>query len=282
MKKILLLGSTGKMGGAIRRAFDDGYDLIEKSSKDFDAADFRSVSLLVKEIRPDIVINAVAYLGIDPCEKAPYDALQLNTLYPRYLAELANELNFLLIHFSTDAVFSDSSGAYFTESDTPSPLNVYGFTKLGGDLFIQNIAKRYYICRISILFGETEKENQFIEKMLSKVKAGEKVLKVSHDIISSPSYAFDIALEVRNIIEKSMEYGTYHIANQGSASLYDLMTEIAKGLKLDLDILGVSHLEFPALGRKNTCTPISSEKIGALRPWQDAVREYCERKKSVK
>jgi len=276
-KKILLLGSTGKMGIALADVLSDKYEVIGKNSCDFDANDFKAVRKLINENKPEILINTVAFLGIDPCEKEPQKALQLNTLLPKFLATLSNEHKFLLIHFSTDAVFNDRKGDFYVESDYPAPLNIYGFTKFGGDCFVQAIAERYYIFRISVLFGETKKDTQFVEKMLNKALHGEQVLRVSHDIISSPTYSRDAAAQVKSILDKGSKFGIYHLANQGRASLYDLIKEIVEVLGLDVKVQPASYRDFPYLGTKNTCTPLKSEKLESLRPWKEAVKEYCQR-----
>ena len=108
-KKVLLLGYTGKMGLALSEVFSDGYLCEGKNSKDFDASDFAQVRHLIESSKPDIVINTVTLLGIDLCEQEAQKAFRLNTLYPKFLAELSKEYNFLLIHFSTDAVFNDTA-----------------------------------------------------------------------------------------------------------------------------------------------------------------------------
>ena len=274
-KKLLLLGNTGKLGLALQQVFKNDYIVIGKHSSDFNASDFDQVRSMIEEISPDIVVNAVAFLGIDPSEKDPEKALRLNALYPKYLAELSNRAKYLLVHFSTDSVFNDAKHGYYIEKDTPRPLNMYGFTKYGGDCFIQAIAANYYIFRISVLFGEALKNNQFVERLLQKVTEGQKVLRISDDIILSPTYSKDIAVEVRRIIEKPYRTGLYHIANKGKASLFDLMNEIIKNLKLKVAVERASYKDFPYLGIKNTNTPIKSEKIKSLRPWKEAVAEYC-------
>ncbi len=273
--KLLLLGSTGKMGLALEEVFKEGYQVMGKNSRDFDAGDFGQVRRLIEESCPDIVLNCVALLGVGPCENEPEKAFRLNTLYPKFLAELSQEKGFLLVHFSTDAVFNDKQKGFCTEQDIPCPLNTYGLTKYGGDCFVQNIAKRYYIFRVSVLFGETSKETQFVERMLQKIKKGEKRLRISGDIISSPTYSKDVAREVKRILGKKLAYGLYHISNKGKASLYDLMKEVVKALGEDVLIEKCSHKDFPCIGIKNTSTPLRSKKISPLRPWQEAVKEYC-------
>ncbi len=274
-QKILVLGAAGKMGTAVRSVFFDGYTIEARSSHDFDAGDLDSVRWTVAQAKPDIVINCVAFLGIDPCEKDPVRAEQLNALYPKCLAELSNEQDFLLAHFSTDAVFDDSKNDFYNESDKPHPVNLYGKTKLQGDRYIEQIAKRYYIIRISVQFGEVAKQTQFVEKMLKRIEDGQKTLRIAGDIISSPSYSRDIARRLRTIIEDGEPFGLYHVANEGKASLYDLMKEVVRCLGLEVTIERGFSKDFPSVGAKNTNTPIRSEKIQGLRPWKDAVAEYC-------
>jgi dTDP-4-dehydrorhamnose reductase len=262
------------MGLALNEVLKDDYKVIGKRSSDFDAANFDQVKAMMKDMKPDIVVNTVAFLGIDPCEKEPIKALTLNTLYPKLLAELSKEMDFLLIHFSTDAVFNDAKNDLYVESDTPKPLNVYGFTKYGGDCFIQAIASKYYILRLPILFGRSIKKNQFVEKMLQKIREGNKVLRVADDIVSSPSYSIDIAKEAKRILKNSLPYGLYHVVNEGKATLFEIMEEIVKNLKLNVKVEKASYNDFPYVGIKNTNTPMTSEKINPLRPWKEAIKDY--------
>ncbi len=273
-KKILLLGDRGKMGTALDMVFSKEYTIIGKNTDNLNAFDLNGVCNVIEEIVPDIVINTIAFVGIDACDREPQKAFILNSLLPKVLAELSMDKGFVLIHFSTEAVFSDRE-KYYTESDIPHPVNVYGFTKYGGDCFIQALAKNYYIFRLPLLFGEVAKKTQFVEKMLERVRAGEKVLKISDDIFSSPSYSLDIAFEAKRILEEQMPFGLFHLANDGKASLYDLMKEIIGCLNLDVEIHRASHKDFPSRGIKNTHVIIRSEKIKPLRDWREAVKEYC-------
>lgn len=274
-KKILLLGSTGKMGTALKVFLKGSCQIISKNSRDFDAMSLDQVKSLIEANKPEIVINTVAFLGIDPCEHEPEKAFRLNTLYPKLLSELSRDKGFLLVHFSTDAVFNDEKGDFYTESDSPCPLNLYGVTKYGADCFIQANAERHYIFRIPVLFGETPKNNQFVEKMLQRVKAGQGKLRISDDIISSPTYSKDVAREIKRIIDNELPYGLYHIANQGKASLYELMELISNTLQPGIELERASYMDFPFTGIKNTLTPIRSEKLPPLRHWRESVKEYC-------
>ncbi len=275
-KKILLLGSSGKMGTSLCRVLGAQYHIVGLTRGDFDALDFNRVRKIIGEQSPHVVINTIAYVGLEPCEKEPELAFRLNALFPRLLAELSEEAGFLLLHFSTDAVFNSNKGDFLTENDSPQPVNMYGYTKFGGDSFITALAAKYYIVRISLQFGEASHTRQFAEKIIQRVREGSRHLRIADDIIMSPTYSMDTAAEIKRIIESSLPYGLYHIANEGKASLYDLVSVIKENLKLSVDIERASYRDFPSLGIKNTFTPIKSAKLKDLRNWKEAVKAYCD------
>lgn len=275
-KTILLLGHTGKMGSALYQVLSSDYLVIGKNSMDFDAASFEQSVALLDEFRPDIIINTVAFMGIDQCELAPDKALRVNTLFPAHLANLSRERELTLIHFSTDAVFNDEKQDGYSEEDSPSPLHIYGLTKYGGECLVRNSCASHYIFRVPLLFGICKKQNQFVEKMLGLLYAGQKNIRVSSDLVSSPTYSCDVAERVRQMLVNEVPFGTYHLANEGQASLYELVTEIVAAMKIDAAVEKASFMDFPFVGRKNRYTPLKSVKTESLRPWHEAVQDYCD------
>ncbi len=274
-KTILLLGHTGKLGRALCNSLSSDHLVIGKNSRDFDAANFDQVTELIDECHPDIIINTVALMGIDQCELEPEKAQRINTLLPHYLAKRAFERNVTLVHFSTDAVFNDEKQDCYTENDSPSPLHLYGVTKYGGECLVRSSCERHYIFRVPLLFGKAEKQNQFVEKMLALLDAGQKEIRVSNDLVSSPTYSCDVAEQVKQFLLNEAPFGTYHLANEGKASLHELIAELVVLLKIDATVEKASFLDFPSAGIKNTYTPLKSVKANALRPWREAVQDYC-------
>lgn len=246
------------------------HDIVSMSSGSFDAG-----MLNVTRIRHicgwhgiDVIINCVALINIDRCELLRKKALRINTLFPTLLAQHP-PMGTKLVHFSTDAVFTH--GGPFVESDLVDTSNWYGQTKSFADMAIPLVNHKHYICRVPLLFGETPKNHQFVEKML----ASDGDLKIADDIVSSPTYSKDVARTVKWLLESEQPYGLYHVANDGVASLYDLMKEILANLQSDRKISRASYKDFKHIGAKNTRTPLRSEKIPCMRMWQDAVNEYC-------
>jgi dTDP-4-dehydrorhamnose reductase len=275
MKKILLLGHTGKMGLALQKILAPDYQLVGMNSANFNAADFEQVAELVREQKPELIINAIAFQGIDQCEAEPETAFRLNTLFPGFLARICEERKITFVHFSTDAVFADAGEGFCTENHLPSPLNLYGVTKYGGDCLVSSNCRQHFICRIPILFGESRGASQFVEKMLARLRGDDSGVRVAADIVSSPSYSLDIASRVRELLQDGAPYGTYHLANEGAASLYELMAEIAANLIPGAVVEKASYRDFPFVGRKNIHTPLRSVRIESLRPWREAVQDYC-------
>lgn len=280
VKRVLILGGTSKLGRALTESFSCGstkFEVISRSlSTDLDCRNLNQVSNLMRTLKPQVVINCVALSGLDTCEQEPDRALQLNTLLPKQLAILSNELGFKLIHFSTDAVFSGRrTKGYYTESDEVAPINVYGVTKFGGECMIKTYANDFQIFRLSLLVGGSGRVPQLVEKLIERAKNKED-LKLSIDVICSPSYTKDIANAVRDsIITDGLSPGVYHLANSGSVSIYELLQFIIKEMKLNCEIESCSQSTFKSLAPKNFYTAIKSEKGFSLRPWRIAMGEYC-------
>jgi dTDP-4-dehydrorhamnose reductase len=274
-RRVLLLGDTGKLGTALRGALDPGAEVVGASRRNLDAADFGAVERRVDEVRPDLVFNAVAMLGIDACEREPERAFRLNALLPRLLAKLSAGRGFGLVHFGTDAVFDGEGGEPFTERSVPRPPNVYGATKLAGDCLVLAEAPRARVVRVSLLFGPGGRGDQFVERMLAKAKGGGEALRVADDLVLSPTFTPDAARAAVALASEEAAPGLYHLANDGRASLFGLVRRIAGNLRLPVRIEPASHREFPSAGRKNRFSPIRSERIAPMRRWEDAVDEYC-------
>jgi dTDP-4-dehydrorhamnose reductase len=275
---MLVLGHRGKLGLALVRAFGQRFQVEGRSlSQGFDAGDFSQVRQLLEAVRPQVVANAVACTGLDACEADSAKAFQLNAHLPRYLARCSRELGFLLLHFSSDAVFDGTREAgFYSEDDPPAPVNVYGASKLEGDVWAAAETERHYVFRLSVLAGECQGPGQFLEKMIARARSGQ-TLQVSNDIFCSPSYVRDVAEAVRAAVDSGLPFGLYHTANTGCASLWELVDAAVRELGLEAPVLPVSHETFPSRARKALYTPLTSVKQAPLRPWREAIRDYCRR-----
>ncbi|MEO5341406.1 MAG: NAD(P)-dependent oxidoreductase [Magnetococcus sp. MYC-9] len=274
--RTLLLGHTGKMGLALQWAFQQIGTVIGYNSATLDATDLEAVGRVVRQCQPHLIINAIAFVGVDFCEKEPALAQHVNTLLPRRLAQLSQELAVPLIHLSGSTVFGDRQEGAWTERHCPSPINVYGVTKLAGDCLVAHHAQQHYIFRLPLLFGPSLQPNQFVEKLLAQAEQGTSSLRVANDVFYSPSYSRDLAARMVQLYQEAIPWGVYHLYNGGDPSLYDLMHEFATHLVLSTEIQPATHRDFPSQGAKPLRVPLSSEKLPPLRPWQEAVADYCQ------
>lgn len=274
-KRLLLLGHSGKMGSALMPVLEQDYTVHAENSRSLDCTNLEAVCRTIETLRPSVIVNTVALLGIDACEQNPQQAFALNTMLPKTLASCAERFDVELVHFSTDAVFGNAEGRPWSEDDCPAPLNLYGMTKLAGDHAVMAGCPKHKIIRISVLFGPSRKANQFVEKMLGLIASGRKVLRIADDIHMSPTYAPDVAERVGLLLRSPAAPGLYHVCNQGVASLYELIAAIVDGMGLDADVHPASYKEFSFIGKKNLCTPMTSLRGAPLRPWTEAVADYC-------
>jgi dTDP-4-dehydrorhamnose reductase len=274
-KKILLFGHTGKMGTALSRAFAAAYDIVGVNSSDIDVRDTQAVRSLVGQTKPDIIVNAVARLGIDHCEQNVTEVIQINALYPGVLAACARDAGAVLVHLSSETVFSGAKGDFLSEEDAPDPINAYGVSKYMSELTVRDGTPDHYTFRLPVLFGDCRKRDHLVERMIDRVRGGETHLRMAADIVTSPTYSQDAADAVFRAVSDGVPFGLYHVSNSGKASLYDLMAETVRILGLDAVVEPASHEDFPSLGRKNTFTPLRQTKLPELRSWKAALADYC-------
>ena len=227
MKKILLLGNTGQVGWELNRTLLTLGELTALDYPQIDLADPEKIRNLVRESKPDIIVNATAYTNVDKAESEPELAMAINGIGPGVLAEEAKRLGAALIHYSTDYVFDGTKGEPYTEEDVPNPLNVYGKTKLAGEQAIEAIGGAILIFRTSWVYSL--RRPCFVTKVLQWARENE-TLRIVDDQVSSPTWARTLAEATAQIVAQGrgdpVEYirekrGLYHLAGGGSCSRYE-------------------------------------------------------------
>ncbi len=271
MKKVLIIGANGQLAFDLIKVFRGDFEIIRATRDDFDIIDAGGTENFIKQSKPYIVINTAAYHKTEECELNPEKSFAVNAIGAFNVAKAAKKIGAKIIFISTDYIF-DGSKEYFTESDMPNPLNVYGASKLAGENLTKIANENHYIIRTSWLFGvhRSGKGHNFVALMLEKAKNGEDI-KVVNDQFGSPTYTYDLALKIKELIDKKAPAGVYHITNSGSCSWYEFAKEIFKlsGIKADLE--GISSKERPS----NIKRPKYSVLIGEnLRPWQEALNDF--------
>ena len=282
--KILIIGAKGNLGAQLVKVFSDGYDVIAWDREELDVTDENLVIKQIIDVKPDIIINAVAYNAVDKCEtdKQEFElAKKLNGGAVGYLAEAAINIGAILIHYSTDYVFSGENKDGYKESDMPSPISKYGMTKLMGEQEIINRSDKnlkYYIIRTSKLFGPKGKSEfakpSFFDIML-KLSRERDVLEVVDEEVSCFTYTVDLARATKKIIENNREFGIYHITNSGPCTWYESVIELFKMVvNRNIEVKPVAGDKFPRPAKRPKYSALLNTKFEQLRDWRLALAEY--------
>ncbi len=279
----MLLGSNGTLGEELAKIFS-GNDLFLFTRKSLDILDYDFVKNKIEKINPDIIINASAHTNLDAAEGDEKEiAFNVNAYAVENIAKLASANNSIFIHFSTDYIFDGEKKSEYTEEDKANPINIYGESKYLGEKLIIKNSKKYYIIRLSRLFGKLGKSDKskknFIDIMLQTPKEV-KELEVGDSLTSKFTYTKDLAGAVKKLIEKKYQFGIYHLTNEGTCTFYDFAKEIFKIKGVDIKVKPVDSSKFlrPAKIPKNS--PLKNTKFPKLRSWKEALKEYLMEEKS--
>jgi dTDP-4-dehydrorhamnose reductase len=227
--KIVIIGSNGQLGSDLCITFkENGDQIVALNHDDIEISSLGSVNSVMNDVMPDIVFNTASMLNVEVCEKRPEEAFLINSVGARNLAQISNNVGYTLIHISTDYVFDGIKKVPYVETDCPNPLNVYGNTKLSGELFISNIANKYFIMRVSGLYGASpcraKKSPNFVKLMLKLSNEQDKI-RVVDDEVLTPTYTHDVAQQAI-LLSRSDDYGIYHVTAEGSCSWYEFASKI--------------------------------------------------------
>lgn len=283
--KILILGSQGNLGQQLVKVFSaDQNEVIGWDKEDVDITDKGLMQKKVDDLKPNLIINAVAITNVDFCESDEgYEiAKNINGLAVGYLAQEALKVNAAFIHYSTDYVFEGINKDGYKEDDQPNPINRYGETKLMGEQEIIRLSGRglkWFIIRTSKLFGpkglsEVSKPS-FFDLMLALSKE-RKELDIVDEEVSCFTYSPDLAAMTKKLIDEDMGFGIYHLINSKSCTWYAAAKELFKITNTKIKINKVTSDRFPRPAKRPKYSALINTKIKKLRTWQDALKEYLQ------
>lgn len=283
MNRIFVLGARGMLGQALVEEFQQaGYDVVPFDHERLDITDFHAVEAVLDELKPEMILNTVAHNGVDDIEISDdvyAKAHLLNKDAVEHLASLCRERNILLVHYSTDYVFHGDRVDGYKEVDETDPVSRYGMTKAAGEQAVQKHADRYYILRLSRLFGRPgtsqASKKSFVDAMISLVvEKGKTELNVVDEELSSPTYAPDLARRTRELVEGSFPYGIYHGANTGACTWYEFAIKIFALKGLSPKLTPVSGDAFPRPAKRPKFSILLNTKLPQARAWEEALEEY--------
>ena len=287
--RILVTGSNGMLGSdlvhelsSIHEVFGLGARSNRHSHIQYTQADLSNASEILKAVstvKPAIIIHTAAYTDVDGCELNPNLAYSVNTKGTQYLTNVCNQQGAVLFYISTDYVFDGQKKAPYTENDLPNPVSVYGKSKLQAEEYIKSNAQSAWIIRSSWLFGKTGKN--FLRTMLNLFVSSQ-TIQVVDDQIGAPTYTYDLAHAISQMIEKTNRiqgHRIYHLANQGLTSWYDVALRLREKTQARVLIERIKSAELKRAARRPMNSIFNMDRIKndfgiQMRPWEAAVDEF--------
>ena len=278
--RILIIGADGQLGTDLCKVIPKN-EQIPLTIQDIDITDREKTFQVIKKHSPDVVINTAAFHNVDKCEVEVESAFAVNANGVEHVAEACKENKSVLVHISTDYVFDGEKGNPYVETDKPNPQSVYAKSKLAGEKDVKDILDKYFIVRSSGLYGVVgcmgKGGTNFVEGMLKRASS-QPELKVVADEVLSPTYTFDLASKINQLIW-TKHYGLYHIVNHGECSWYEFTSKLFELLDRKVTIHKANSAEFKTKARRPKYSVLKNahlEKLGMddLRPWPEALKPY--------
>ncbi len=274
--KILVTGIKGQLGYDVVKALKlRGHQPIGVDREEMDLMNDNMIQDFIMNLKPEAIIHCAAYTAVDQAEEEVEICYQINAEAVRVIAECAKALDIVMIYISTDYVFDGTKESEYVETDTPNPINVYGASKLKGEQYVQQLLKKFYIVRISWVFGINGKN--FI-KTMQRLGKEQNQLNIIHDQFGSPTYTADLAPLLVDMIETN-QYGIYHVTNEGYCSWYEFATEIFKQIGLDITLHPITTDEYKTKAKRPLNSKMSKKKLNEngfhiLPTWKEALKNY--------
>lgn len=280
--KVLLIGANGQLGNDLLKVLQTAGDaVVPMTHGQMDVCSEERVAEIMAEAKPDVVISTAAYHRVDDCETRPALAFQVNGIGAMNLARACRQSGAVLVNYSTDYVFDGKKHAAYEETDLPSPLSVYGASKVLGEHLVAAYTDRYFIIRTCGLYGVAGSRGRggnFVETMLKKALAGESI-RVVDDQVLTPTYTADLAEATRKLILTAC-YGLYHVTSEGQCSWYEFARYIFERAGLDARLSRLSSSEFASPVKRPANSVLSKAKLRSLGlsipSWKDALTRYLD------
>lgn len=276
--KVLVTGVKGQLGhDVVNELVKRGHTAVGTDVEEMDITDAGIVRKVMTAEKPDAVIHCAAYTAVDAAEDNIDLCRKINAEGTENIAKIAREIDAKMLYLSTDYVFNGEGDRPWEPDDEREPLNVYGVTKYEGELAVEKYVEKFFTVRIAWVFGVNGKN--FIKTML-KLGETHKDINVVNDQIGSPTYTYDLARLLVDMIETE-KYGRYHATNEGLCTWYEFAEEIFRQAGMDVNVHPVTSEEFPAKAKRPHNSRMNKDKLTEngfkrLPDWQDALHRYLD------
>ncbi len=286
LSRILLTGGNGQVGRALQQALPPSATIVAPDRSVLDMAKPDTIRSTVRDFRPALIINAAAYTAVDRAETEAGLAMAVNGVAPGVLAEEAQRLGAVLVHYSTDYVFDGSKSTAYTEADTPNPLSVYGKTKLAGEQAVEAAGAAHYILRTSWVYAA---EGANFMNTILRLAQERPELRIVDDQTGAPTWARAIAemtLQMLDAVQGNVrpQHGLYHLTATGAVTWYGFARAI---LDTAQKISGaaapkltpITTADYPLPARRPANSRLDTARFTTIfgitpAPWQDML-EKC-------
>lgn len=279
IKKILIIGADGMLGRAVVDVLkSQDYFLLTPNKEILDITDRKSIDSFMETNNPDVIINCSAYTNVNEAEDNDKELNYLvNHIGVKNIVDSANQYNSVLIHFSTDYVFGENKKDGYTEYDSPhSQLNEYGRAKRFGETEVEKSRNKFFILRVSWLFGPGKKN--FVSTIADLAQKNTQ-LNVVDDEFGVPTYTYDVAESLNTFLQNFNNYssGYYHMVNEGICSRFEEAKFIIDYMKLNCKVNPIKLKDYQRKAKVPNYSILINTKLAKFRSWQEAVAEYIDK-----
>lgn len=274
--KILVTGCNGQLGRAINKEYEGNknIELINTDVSELDITQIDEVMKILKETKPEAIINCAAYTNVDACETDVDNAYRINAIGPRNLAIGATEIGAKIVQVSTDYVFEGNATVPYKEFDVTNPQGVYGASKLEGEKFVESFSDKYFIVRTAWLYGDGK---NFAKTMLRLSEEHEKV-RVVGDQFGTPTSASELAKAITYLLPTE-NYGLFHGTCEGMCSWSDFAREVFRLAGKKTQVESITTDEFPTVVKRPAYSVLENYMLSLttdyrFKEWKEAVAEY--------
>ncbi len=285
---IWIIGAGGMLGTEVKNTLQKEHAELFTTDTEVSILEIDALQKYASDKNIDWIINCSAYTAVDNAEDDVEFCYALNETGVANIATVAKEINAKLIHMSTDYVFDGMSSTALSEDAPTKPIGVYGESKLAGELKIQEITPEYFIVRTAWLYGEHG--NNFVHTMLRLMNEKDE-LGIIADQIGSPTFAYDLALLISEVISQNSEkYGVYHYSNEGEISWHEFaqaIMEIGVAAELLPKVIPLNKFttdQYPTKAKRPAYSLLNKTKVkenfGITVPqWRDSLTTFINSKK---
>jgi dTDP-4-dehydrorhamnose reductase len=274
--RVLVTGADGQLGyDMVKRLNENSIECLGTSLNELDITNEAQTNKVITNYNPDVVIHCAAYTAVDKAENERELCYNVNVLGTKYVASACKDIDAKMVYISTDYVFDGKGNQPFEVTDQPNPINYYGKTKYKGELEVQKLLNKYFIIRISWVFGKNG--NNFVKTMLRLAKERNEISVVA-DQIGSPTYTYDLTRLIVDMIQTE-KYGIYHATNEGYCSWYEFASEIFRQAGLEVKVKPIKTEDYITKAKRPKNSRLSKRKLvqqgfSTLNEWERALCEF--------